>query len=188
MFTFGPIAPDDHQEARLQILRLARDACAGNLEPGQLHMAFEHGSSGDGDIAYEHCHLIVGFNSPQKPPMRLVKQLKELCHVDADGRRPNLGMNYVPRGDKVAAKIGAYNVLLKYITTPHKKKEVDEGVLDFVPPPPCRLPRKPHHVSNSAWTLATEILPALHNDIKNGYDGITRRRGRNPAKRFRVVE
>ena len=148
-------------------------------------MAFEHGSRKDGDIPYEHCHLTVGFLTPQKPPMGLVKQLKQLCHVDADGRRPNLGLNYVPHGDKVAARIGAYGVLLNYLTTPHKKKQTDDGVLEFIPPPvpvrPCAPPLG--HPGTFMHVLTWELLPKLKSDIHKAKQGFEANRLRNKPTR-----
>ena len=147
----------------MNITRLVQEACGANLTADQLHMAFEQGSDDQGEIAYDHCHLTVGFKTPQKPPMRLVYKLKALCNIDDKGRQPNLGMNYVPKGDKQSAKIGAYAVLLNYITKPHKKKQVDGGVLEFtLPPAPTRPSTPPHgHSQRFVHKLTWEHLPNL---------------------------
>lgn len=130
MITGGPLHPAEGKadELRQEVYSQLRTFCGHNLRDNQFHMAFE-----TSDDDYNHYHILVGFNRPQKPPMRFLKWLKTISTTDDQGRKPNNCIHYVPKEDRVSKKIGAYKVLLQYITNPHKAKMCDEGVLNFYP-------------------------------------------------------
>lgn len=160
MLTFGPIDPADPKAMRERVAGMCSQYFGQDLK--DIRMAFEPGE--DGVVPYNHCHLIVGFNKPRKPSMMLVKRLKTLCHEDERGRKPNLGMNYVPQGDRECSKIGAYGVLLNYLTNPVKKKMTDEGALEHQPVKTVVAPPRPLATRGPElflWRLTWELLPQL---------------------------
>ena len=172
MFTFGPIDPPDKDAARMEVFNLFKRYIGHNMKPNQFIVAFEVNEEG-----YHHCHTVVGFIHPQKPPMRLVDAIKEkLCTPDADGRRPNLGMNHVPRlrkGQPGAGK-SAYELMAKYLTDPHKTKVTDDGALEFTFPEVIdhaavyrRLADKEPCAKKARWYEYQHALAVLRNDVTN---------------------
>lgn len=131
LYTFGPIDPADKDACRMQVHQTFTRLVGHNMKPGEFIVAFE-----ESDDGYRHCHVAVGFINPQKPNMGLVVALKTLCAPDNSGRRPNLGMNHVPKLAKgeQGSGTGAYALLHKYLTDPHKVKTTDEGALEFTFP------------------------------------------------------
>ena len=128
LYTFGPYSPPEQVDVeRQRVYDIFRNKVGSNLKSGEFTVAFEKSDDG-----YEHCHVAVGFHREQKPNMSLIAPLKALC-IATEDRKVNLGMNYVPRGDKNRSKGSVYQLLRKYLTAPHKKKETDDGAYEFTP-------------------------------------------------------
>lgn len=142
LWTFGPFNPLDHDAARQVISRIAFRHYEENLRT--IHIAFEVGENDERDVSldepgYHHVHVTLEYVSSIRFRMSFLNDLKKLCEIDSAGRKPNCQANYVPHGDKLSAKIGPYQVLLRYITESAKGKILDSGVLEFTPRrPPSR--------------------------------------------------
>ena len=162
--TFGPIVvPKPVQdEMRKQMYSTCVSLFGNHIQPGQWHAAFEISEEG-----YHHCHLTIGFREPKKPSMALIKYLKSLCTTHDPDRKPNCGTHYIRRGDKQASNIGAYQVLLKYITDSSKVKFLDDGTLHFEPPKPYRVQRQwcETPAQRTQRQMINEVIPKLHAKI-----------------------
>lgn len=123
MYTFGPIRPDITRE---QVIERARTYLQNDLRT--IRAAFEVSENG-----YHHCHVAVDLAQPRKPAMRLVRDYKTFCAEDADGRKPNCGINYVPNSESRGKR--AYAVLDEYLHNPKKIKYTDDGSLEMKIPP-----------------------------------------------------
>ena len=138
MWTFGPIDPPDPDAMRQRLFDMFRDTYLSyHLITNSFKVAFEVTDEG-----YHHCHVVFKLTTAARVSQTLLKDVKGLCHVDKDGRRPNAGVNYVPNNQSNPLKI-----MTNYLTSPHKSKMTDDGVLEFIPIRPQPYRPKPGDTS-----------------------------------------